>query len=46
MLNKNYKVDFSLKFGTDFGMIRLSKNSSFRFLFQKYDLDYADLNKI
>mgnify|MGYP001253216829 FL=1 len=46
MQNKNYKDDFLLKFGENFGKIRQSKNLSFRSLSQKCDLDYADLNKI
>ena len=46
MQNKNYKDDFLLKFGANFGKIRRSKNLSFRSLSQKCDLDYADLNKI
>ena len=46
MHNKNYKKDFLLQFGANFGKIRLSKNLSFRSLSHKCDLDYADLNKI
>ena len=43
---KDYKKIFLLKFGANFGRIRLNKNLSFRSLSQKCDLDYADLNKI
>ena len=46
MQNKNYKEDFLLKFGENFGKIRRSKSLSFRSLSQKCDIDYADLNKI
>ena len=46
MHKKNYKEDFLLQFGANFGKIRLSKNLSFRSLSHKCDLDYADLNKI
>lgn len=46
MHNKVYKEDFLLKFGANFGKIRLSKNLSFRSLSHKCDIDYADLNKI